>query len=82
MKLGFPTTTAVALFLGFAALSSTAVHAASCKGMSENACAAESACTWVEGYERADGREVKPYCRNRPSKSSAELVKVPKKADS
>ena len=82
MKLGFTTTIAAALFLGVVALNSTAVHAASCKGMSENACAAETSCTWVEGYKRADGREVRPYCRNRPSKSSAELIQIPKKADS
>ncbi len=82
MKHKYPTLLAAALLMGFVAANAAVAQAASCKGMSENVCATDSACIWVEGYQRADGRDVKPYCRNRPGKSSAELIKVPKKADS
>ena len=61
--------------LGLAlALSSGPANAASqCKGLKNNACSAEASCTWVEGYERKDGRTVNSFCR---AKAKA---KAPKK---
>ncbi len=41
--------------------------AGDCKGLENAACSAESACSWVEGYERKDGRLVKSFCRAKPS---------------
>ena len=44
----------------WASLAGAASH---CKGMEENACAADATCTWVQGYTRTDGREVSSHCK-------------------
>ncbi len=41
--------------------------ASACKGLENAACSSNSACNWVEGYERKDGRTVKSFCRSKPS---------------
>ena len=51
-------------------LSYSAGAIAACKGMAEAACTADGACTWVSGYARKDGIEVRGYCRNNASKAS------------
>ncbi|MCB1801747.1 MAG: hypothetical protein KDI82_08685 [Gammaproteobacteria bacterium] len=54
------------------ALSPFVGAASQCKGMSEQACADDSACTWVQGYTRKDGRAVSSHCKlSRGSRSSA-----------
>lgn len=50
---------------------SPANAASACKGLDNSACESQSACRWVESYERKDGRKVKGFCRAKP---------VPKKA--
>lgn len=53
-------------------LSPFAGAASQCKGMSEQACASESACSWVQGYTRKDGRTVSSHCKlSRGNRSSA-----------
>lgn len=42
----------------------------SCKTLDQSACSSDSACSWVGGYKRSDGRDVKAYCRNKPGKQS------------
>lgn len=39
------------------------VHASDCKGLPAAECQANSACRWINGYTRKDGREVAAYCR-------------------
>lgn len=43
-------------------------QATSCKSLEQQACSTEPACTWVEGYQRSDGRSVRSYCRSAPTK--------------
>lgn len=41
--------------------------AAQCKGLAKDPCAAETACSWVDGYTRKDGRTVSAHCKSRPA---------------
>ncbi|MFT5573425.1 MAG: hypothetical protein ACI9FR_002360 [Cryomorphaceae bacterium] len=41
----------------------SASAAGQCKGLENAACTSNSACGWVDGYERKDGRKVKSFCR-------------------
>jgi len=62
------------LFLG-ATVTAHPVHAASpvqCKTLSKKTCSANPGCTWVDGYVRKDGRQVKAYCRTVARKASKE----------
>jgi hypothetical protein len=44
-----------------------------CKGLEKPACGKSSACRWVEGYKRKDGKTVDGYCRaNGSQKTSAD----------
>jgi len=47
--------------------------ASACKGLENSACNASSNCNWVAGYERKDGRTVKPFCRTKPSAKKASV---------
>lgn len=61
---------------------SFATYAASqCKGIEQNTCSASSECTWVDSYERKDGRTVSAHCKSKPSKkaASSEAAKPGKK---
>ena len=51
-------------------LSATAA-ASQCKGLVENACSADTQCTWVDGYTRKDGRAVTAHCRKSPNNKAA-----------
>lgn len=48
-----------------------------CKGLENSACSTKKVCSWVEGYERKDGRQVKSFCRTKSS-----IKKKPKSKDS
>lgn len=50
--------------------------ASQCKGMPENACAGDSACTWVASYTRKDGRTVNGHCKLRRGKQAANVSSV------
>lgn len=71
----------VCLLLG-APLAGAASH---CKGMPENACASDGACTWVTSYTRKDGRSVSGHCKlRRGAKAvsvSAAKVEAPARKD-
>ena len=54
--------------LGGILLAAFDVSASSCKALEQEACAAEPSCSWITGYQRSDGREIKSYCRTAPSK--------------
>ncbi|BCU05653.1 hypothetical protein [Allochromatium tepidum] len=37
--------------------------ASECKGLTQDACAANAECRWMEGYTRKDGVQVSSHCR-------------------
>lgn len=56
----------------FSAASVSSLAATECKTLSKDQCAKETAqCTWIESYERKDGKIVDAYCRAKPKKSAA-----------
>ncbi|TVQ87989.1 MAG: hypothetical protein EA400_09855 [Chromatiaceae bacterium] len=52
-------------------LATSPVLASECKGLEQEACQANEACTWVDSYERKDGRVVRGYCRLRGGRQPA-----------
>ena len=56
---------ALILVLSALSLTSHAQAASQCKGLKAQACSQSGACSWVAGYERKDGREVKAFCRSK-----------------
>lgn len=50
------------------------VSAADCKGQAEATCKSDTACSWVAGYERKDGRKVNAFCRSKPAKKASAEV--------
>ncbi len=52
---------------------STYLFAADCKGLETSLCEQAQACYWVEGYQRANGSNVKAHCRARPNKSIKDI---------
>ena len=58
-----------ALAIGLA-LSSPVSAASQCKGLDSNACSTSASCSWVEGYERKDGRKVNAFCRAKAKRTS------------
>ena len=45
-----------------------------CKGLENNACVTASSCSWVEGYERKDGRKVDAFCRTKAKSKSTTVL--------
>ncbi len=43
------------------------VSASNCKGLDNNTCSANASCSWVDSYQRKDGRNVNAFCRTKPS---------------
>lgn len=54
------------VFAGLLLATPMAGAASQCTNLSADACATDSACAWVDGYTRKDGREVQAYCRKAP----------------
>lgn len=44
-------------------------NAAECKGSAKASCMTNSSCSWVDAYKRADGKNVKGYCRMAKAKA-------------
>lgn len=44
-------------------------HAAECKGMKKSSCDRSTSCSWVSGYKKQSGAEVKSYCRSKGGKA-------------
>ncbi len=57
-----------ALSMILALTSGSAIAGEGCRGLDRQACAASTACRWIKGYQRSDGRKVAPYCRKVPAK--------------
>lgn len=45
--------------------------ASACKGLEKAACETNAACTFVPATTRKDGRNVKAYCRTKPTRATA-----------
>lgn len=60
-------------FSGF--VSSPAMAASKCKGLSKTSCSTNKSCTWVDGYKRKDGVKVKSFCRSAPGKKATTAAK-------
>ncbi len=52
--------------------------ASNCKGLESAACESNVACSWVEGYQRKDGRQVKSFCRAKPAAKDKVTTKAKK----
>jgi hypothetical protein len=37
--------------------------ASQCKGMAQSQCGSNDDCSWIDGYTRKDGREVRGHCK-------------------
>jgi|AMFO01.1.fsa_nt_gi hypothetical protein len=66
----------VSLFLGAAVMTPLgyAGSPVQCKTLSREACSTHPGCTWVAGYVRKDGRQVKAYCRTVSRKANKEAA--------
>lgn len=61
-----------ALLAGAMLLPGAAAAASQCKGMQQDACAADAQCLWVDSYTRKDGRAVASHCKTRSRKKTAD----------
>ena len=52
-------------------LASNATSAQQCSGLDEDNCIQASSCSWINSYERKDGRTVKAFCRAKPGTKQA-----------
>ncbi len=75
-------TSVAALSFAIAAMapSAQALTPSQCKNLTNKACEANTACIWVNGYVRKDGREVRAYCRKAASRKSTKRDEAAKKA--
>lgn len=69
MQPAFINTRLSLMLAGLVAMAPLSAAETQCKQMPQSECIAQSACTWVGGYMRDDGREVSAYCRNAPVKA-------------
>ena len=65
----FPVIICLSLGLG----TQTVVAESKCKGLSKSACSSDKTCSWIKGYKKQDGKEVKGYCRVKSSKKKASM---------
>jgi len=69
-----PSSIVAAALFGALMVSLPAAAASQCKGLSENSCAADSTCSWINGYVRKDGRKVSSHCKTRPGKKAQQGI--------
>jgi len=73
----FPRTALLTSILAFSVTASgSAIAASQCKGLDNAACDAGSQCSWVEGYERKDGRKVNAFCRTKAKRVSTKSTQA------
>lgn len=53
-----------------------------CKGMENAQCASSEDCSWVQAYERKDGRTVSAFCRSKPKPKSTSSTEGPTNTNS
>jgi len=70
MNINFNQVLSAMLLTAMASFQTPAISETMCKGLSENNCAVDSACTWVSSYVTKNGTEVNGYCRVKPGKRS------------
>ena len=49
----------------------SAAEPSQCQGLESDACITATTCSWVNGYERQDGRKVSSFCRTKAAPKSA-----------
>jgi hypothetical protein len=59
---------------------SASALSAECKGQLQSQCEGSQSCSWVDGYERKDGRSVKGFCRTKSKGGKLNTKTKPKKA--
>ena len=73
--------TAVLILAGGLLLSGQASAASQCKGLQNEACNEQAnSCSWVQGYERKDGRKVNAFCRAKAKRVSKQTSKNAKQS--
>ena len=60
-----------ALLAGMLLASGNAQAASQCKGLEDAACSQNASCSWVQAYERKDGRKVSAFCRTKAKTAQA-----------
>ena len=58
-------------------LSGQASAVSACKGLDNTACDTKTTCSWVQGYDRKDGKKVNAFCRSK-AKNAAKKTKLDK----
>ena len=72
---------AALVFAGGLLLSGQASAASQCKGLQNEACNEQAnSCSWVQGYERKDGRKVNAFCRSKAKRVSRQAAKNTKQS--
>ena len=59
-----------ATLVGSLAASGSVLAASQCKGLDNSACDASASCSWVDAYERKDGRKVNAFCRTKAKRAA------------
>ena len=44
--------------------------ASPCQGLTEAACGGNTACTWIKATKTKAGKDIKAYCRSKPTKKA------------
>lgn len=68
-----------ALLAAGLAMSGQVNAASKCKGLESSVCGDTASCSWVQTYERKDGRKVNGFCRT-SAKRAAQKAPQAKKA--
>jgi len=63
--------TTILLFATVSNANAQEVAPVQCKGMENAQCMSNTDCSWVQGYERKDGRKVSAFCRSKGTPKSA-----------
>ena len=72
-----------AAIIAVALLTSSQASAASqCKGLESASCSTNAACSWVQSYERKDGRTVNAFCRTKAKSAKSSSKEVGAKSQS
>jgi len=58
------------LVAGFMGVSSLRAAESACKGLANNACSGNSACSWVKAYKTKKGKEIAGFCRKKAAHST------------
>ena len=73
--------TSALILAGGLLLSGQVTAASQCKGLQNEACNEQAnSCSWVQGYERKDGRKVNAFCRAKAKRVTKQVNKSTKQS--